>query len=44
MRMIRISRHRFEEEEPRDEFETSLDEDGMTGEEEAFIRGWQGDY
>jgi len=44
MRMVKISRHRVEEEEPVDRFEVSLDEDGLSPEEEAFIRGWEGAY
>jgi len=40
MKMIRISK-KPEEKEFTDEFEASLDEDGMSSEEEAFVRGWE---
>lgn len=43
MRMVKISKSRNEE-KPVDNFEASLDEDGLSPEEEAFIRGWEGAY
>ena len=41
MKVIRISK-KPEEKDYTDEFEASLEEDGMTSEEEAFVRGWEG--
>jgi len=42
MRVLRISRQKLEEEQDyKDEFESSLEDDGMSSEEEAFIRGWE---
>ncbi len=44
MRIVRVSKPR-KEKDLKDEFELMLEEDGMTAEEEAFIRGWeQGNY
>ncbi len=44
MRMVQISRHRIDEDIVSDRVEASLDEDGMSPEEEEFIRGWEGSY
>ena len=41
MRVIRTYRERAEEEKQMDEFELMLEEDAMSSEEEAFVRGWE---
>lgn len=39
MKVVRISKPK--EKELKDEFELMLEEDAMSSEEEAFIRGWE---
>jgi len=39
MKMVRISK--FAEKEDYDDFERLVDEDELSNEEEAFLRGWE---
>ena len=43
MKVVRVQKNQ-QNDDYLDEFELILEEDGMTAEEEAFIRGWEEGY